>query len=31
MPELADWLRAELLRAGAIALDGDDIVPTMAA
>jgi glyoxylase-like metal-dependent hydrolase (beta-lactamase superfamily II) len=30
-PELADWLRAELLRAGAIALDGDDIVPTMAA
>jgi glyoxylase-like metal-dependent hydrolase (beta-lactamase superfamily II) len=31
MPELADWLRTELLRAGAIALDGDDIVPTMAA
>jgi glyoxylase-like metal-dependent hydrolase (beta-lactamase superfamily II) len=31
MPELADWLRAELLRAGAIAIDGDDIVPTMAA
>jgi glyoxylase-like metal-dependent hydrolase (beta-lactamase superfamily II) len=30
-PELADWLRAELLRTGAIALDGDDIVPTMAA
>jgi len=29
--ELADWLRAELLRAGAIALEGDDIVPTMAA
>ena len=31
MPELADWLCAELLRAGAIALEGDDIVPTMAA
>jgi glyoxylase-like metal-dependent hydrolase (beta-lactamase superfamily II) len=31
MPELADWLRTELLRAGAIAVDGDDIVPTMAA
>jgi glyoxylase-like metal-dependent hydrolase (beta-lactamase superfamily II) len=30
-PELADWLRSELLRGGAIALDGDDIVPTMAA
>jgi glyoxylase-like metal-dependent hydrolase (beta-lactamase superfamily II) len=29
--ELADWLRSELLRAGAIAIDGDDIVPTMAA
>lgn len=29
--ELADWLRAELLRAGAIAIEGDDIVPTMAA
>jgi glyoxylase-like metal-dependent hydrolase (beta-lactamase superfamily II) len=29
--ELADWLRVELLRAGAIAMDGDDIVPTMAA
>lgn len=29
--ELADWLKSELLRAGAIALDGDDIVPTMAA
>lgn len=31
MPELADWLVAELLRAGAVATDGDDIVPTMAA
>lgn len=31
MHELADWLRAELLRAGAITIDGDDIVPTMAA
>ncbi len=31
MPELADWLFAELLRAGAIARDGDDIVPTIAA
>jgi glyoxylase-like metal-dependent hydrolase (beta-lactamase superfamily II) len=30
-PELANWLLAELLRAGAIARDGDDIVPTMAA
>jgi glyoxylase-like metal-dependent hydrolase (beta-lactamase superfamily II) len=29
--ELANWLRSELLRAGAIAIDGDDIVPTMAA
>lgn len=28
---LAVWLRAELLRAGAIAIEGDDIVPTMAA
>lgn len=31
MPELADWLRVELLRAAAITFDGDDIVPTMAA
>jgi hypothetical protein len=31
MPELADWLLAELLRAGAIEFDGDDMVPTMAA
>jgi len=31
MPELADWLVAELLRAGAIAIEGHDIVPTMAA
>jgi len=29
--ELAEWLKSELLRAGAIALEGDDIVPTMAA
>lgn len=29
--ELAEWLKSELLRANAIALDGDDIVPTMAA
>jgi len=29
--ELAYWLRSELLRAGAIAIDGEDIVPTMAA
>lgn len=29
--ELTEWLKSELLRAGAIAVDGDDIVPTMAA
>jgi len=29
--ELAEWLKSELLRAGAIAIVGDDIVPTMAA
>jgi len=29
--QLAEWLRAELLRAGAIAMEGEDIVPTMAA
>ena len=28
---LADWLLAELLRAQAVMLVGDDIVPTMAA
>jgi hypothetical protein len=28
---LADWLLAELLRAGAVALSDGDIVPTMAA
>lgn len=28
---LADWLLAELLRAGAVAIVGEDIVPTMAA
>ena len=31
MPELADWLTTELLRTGAIAIDGNNIVPTMAA
>jgi glyoxylase-like metal-dependent hydrolase (beta-lactamase superfamily II) len=30
-PELAEWLKSELLRAGAVAVHGDDIVPTMAA
>ena len=29
--ELANWLSEELVRAGAMAFDGDDVVPTMAA
>ena len=31
VPMLAGWLLSELKRAGAIAIEGDAIVPTMAA